>query len=145
MRIGGGFRAALLPVMTLFLTLPAGPAAAGERLSCDDRQFMDFERHMLLAGEMTLSRHPNSGSRVQQQKMIDAFDALALAKHRTVIAVGHVETGKIYMTACEGEKCTQAEMAKPEQACLAEHWNDCPYLAMQFRDRKYCFLLPAHE
>lgn len=119
--------------------------SANSGLSCTNEQFADYTKYMLLAGEMTLSQPPDSGTRLQQQKMIDAFDALTLPKDKTVIAVGHVNTGKIYTTTCEKEKCTLDEMAKPEHACLVEHWNDCPYLAMQFREKKYCFLAPADD
>ena len=85
----------------------------------------------IVAGwRMTTSRLPASGTRLQQQKMIDVFEALTLPKDKTVIAVGHVKTGQVYATMCENDKCTLNEMAKPEQACLTEHWNDCPYLAM---------------
>lgn len=128
-----------------FLLAGAPPVSAQERISCTDAQFDEYSRYMLLAGDMTLSRQPDSGTRLQQQKMLDAFEALTLPKDRTVIAVGHVETGKIYTAICAAEKCTQNEMARPEQACLSEHWNDCPYLAMQFREKKYCFLEPARD
>jgi len=114
-------------------------------LSCTNEQFAEYTKYMLLAGEMTLSQQPDSGTRLQQQKMIAAFDALTLPKDKTVIAVGHVNTGKVYTTTCEKEKCTLDEMAKPEHACLAEHWNDCPYLAMQFREKKYCFLARSSD
>ncbi len=39
---------------------------------------------MLQAGEMTISRQPDSGTLLQQRKMIDAFDKLTLPKGRTV-------------------------------------------------------------
>lgn len=115
------------------------------QLSCDDEQFSEYNKYMLQAGEMTISRQPDSGTLLQQRKMIDAFEKLTLPKGRTVIAAAHVETGKVYIEACKNEKCTIDEMAKPEHACLTENWNDCPYLAMQFRERKYCFLKPARK
>jgi len=115
------------------------------QLSCSTTQFGEYTRNMLLAGEMTLSRQPDAGTPAQQQKLIDAFAALSLPKDKTVIAAGHIESGKIYTTICENEKCTLSEMAQPEQACLKAHWNDCPYLAMQFREKKYCFLAPAGQ
>ena len=115
------------------------------QLSCSQEQFDDYTKNMLLAGEMTLSRQPDSGTLAQQQKMIDAFAVLSLPKDKTVVAAGHTESGKIYTTTCENEKCTLNEMAQPEQACLKEHWNDCPYVAMQFKEKKYCFLAPAGQ
>ncbi len=115
------------------------------QLSCSNEQFTEYNKYMLLAGEMTVARQPDSGTRAQQKKMVDAFEGLTLPKDKTVIAVGHVKTGKVYTMVCESEKCTQTEMAKPEQVCLAENWNDCPYLAMQFREKKYCLLAPANE
>jgi hypothetical protein len=115
------------------------------QLSCSKAQFDDYIKIMLLTGEMTLSQPPDSGTLAQQQKMIDAFAALSLPKDKTVVAAGHTESGKVYTTTCENEKCTMYEMAQPEQACLKEHWNDCPYIAMQFREKKYCFLAPAGQ
>lgn len=115
------------------------------QLSCSQEQFDDYTKNMLLAGEMTLSRQPDSGTLAQQQKMIDGFAALSMPKDKTVVAAGHTESGKIYTTTCENEKCTLNEMAQPEQACLKEHWNDCPYVAMQFKEKKYCFLAPAGQ
>ncbi|MGX9935615.1 hypothetical protein ACVFVO_09530 [Advenella kashmirensis] len=115
------------------------------QLSCSKAQFDDYTRNMLLAGEMTLSQQPDSGTLAQQQKMVDAFAALSLPKDKTVIAAGHTESGKVYTTTCENEKCTLNEMAQPEQACLKAHWNDCPYVGMQFREKKYCFLAPAGQ
>lgn len=115
------------------------------QLSCSQEQFDDYTRNMLLAGEMTLSRQPDSGTLAQQQKMIDAFAALSLPKDKTVIAAGHTDSGEIYTTTCEHEKCTLNEMVQPEHACLKAHWNDCPYVAMQFKEKKYCFLAPASQ
>jgi len=115
------------------------------QLSCSKAQFDDYIKIMLLTGEMTLSQQPDSGTLAQQQKMIDAFAALPLPKDKTIVAAGHTESGKVYTTTCENEKCTMYEMAQPQQACLKEHWNDCPYIAMQFREKKYCFLAPAGQ
>lgn len=126
-------------------TSAAALISANGQLSCSEAQFDDYTRNMLLAGEMTLSRPLDSGTLAQQQKLIDAFAALSLPKDKTVIAAGHTESGQVYTTTCENEKCTLSEMAQPEQACLKAHWNDCPYLAMQFREKKYCFLVPAGQ
>ncbi|HLU02581.1 MAG TPA: hypothetical protein VKZ94_07450 [Advenella sp.] len=115
------------------------------QLSCSNAQFDDYIRIMLLTGEMTLSQQPDSGALAQQQKMIDTFAALSLPKDKTIVAAGHTKSGKVYTTTCEHEKCTLYEMAQPQQACLKEHWNDCPYLAMQFKEKKYCFLAPASQ
>lgn len=115
------------------------------QFSCSQEQFDDYTKYMLLAGEMTISRQPDAGTKPQQQKMIDAFAALSLPKNKTVIVAGHTETGKVYTTTCKNEKCTLDEMAQPEQACLKAHWNDCPYLGMQFKEKKYCFLAPAGQ
>ncbi|KAB2655841.1 hypothetical protein F9K94_15005 [Brucella tritici] len=123
----------------------ASLVSADGQLSCTDEQFNAYNKHMLQAGEMTISRQPDSGTFLQQRKMIDAFEKLTLPKYKTIIAAAHVETAQVYTTACAKEKCTMDEMAKPEQACLTEHWNDCPYLAMQFREKRYCFLKPARE
>lgn len=119
--------------------------SAQGQLSCSDTGYTEYMKIMLEAGEMTISRQPASGTRAQQQKMIDAFAALELPVGKTIVAVRHTETGKVYTNICKNEKCTFDEMAKPEQVCLTEHWNDCPYFAMQFRDRQYCFLDSASQ
>jgi len=118
-------------------------ASANGKLSCDSTQYGEYNKHMLQAGEMTVGRMPASGTRQQQQKMLDAFQALDLPKDKTIIATGNVLTGKVYTATCEHEKCSMEEMAQPEQACMTEDWNNCSYLAMQFRDKQYCFLSPA--
>lgn len=141
----------LLLVILLGVALLAGQKSEAAlvsengQLSCSKAQFDDYIKIMLLTGEMTLSQQPDSGTLAQQQKMIDAFAALSLPKDKTVVAAGHTESGKVYTTTCKNEKCTMYEMAQPEQACLREYWNDCPYIAMQFREKNYCFLAPAGQ
>lgn len=120
-------------------------ASANGQLSCDSAHYEEYNKNMLLAGEMTIARMPASGTLEQQQKMLDALQALSLPKDKTIIAAGNVLTGKVYTTTCQNEKCTMEEMAKPEQACMAEDWNGCSYLAMQFREKQYCFLTPAGQ
>ncbi|MGX9935626.1 hypothetical protein ACVFVO_09585 [Advenella kashmirensis] len=141
----------LLLAVLLGTTLLAGQkieaalVSENGQLSCSKAQFDDYIKIMLLTGEMTLSQQPDSGTLAQQQKMIDAFAALSLPKDKTVVAAGHTESGKVYTTTCEIEKCTMYEMAQPQQACLKEHWNDCPYIAIQFKEKNYCFLAPAGQ
>ncbi|MBC8719938.1 hypothetical protein [Ochrobactrum sp. Marseille-Q0166] len=118
-------------------------SATGE-LSCSNAQYQEYVKNMAMAGEMTIGRIPPSGTLSQQQKLLDAFEALPLPEDRTLIAVGHYPTGTIYAKECKEERCTLPEMAEPEHACLTEHWDNCPYVAMQFRARKYCFLEPAN-
>src|SRR5690606_36068720 len=98
-----------------------------------------------LAGELTIGRQPPSGTRQQQQAMVDAFGALSLPTDKTIISAAHLKTGKVYTKVCENEKCTMNEMAEPEQACLTENWSGCQYLAMQFREKQYCFLTPSDQ
>ncbi len=112
-------------------------------LSCSNAQYYDYLKIMVQTGEMTIGRVPTLGTRAQQQKMMDAFDALDLPAKETVIAVGHYKSGKVYTNVCKDEKCTMQEMAQPEHVCLKEFWNDCTYLAMQFKERRYCFITPA--
>jgi len=120
-------------------------ASSQGQLSCGSEQYSEYNKNMVLAGEMTIGRQPPTGTRAQQQAMVDAFGALTLPKDKTVIAASFVKTGKVYTQICQGEKCTMNEMAAPEQACLAENWSGCQYLAMQFREKQYCFLTPADQ
>ncbi len=120
-------------------------ASANGQLVCDSAQYEEYNKNMLLAGEMTVGRMPASGTRQQQQKLLDAFEALSLPRDKTIIAAGHLPTGKVYTATCANEKCTMEEMAKAEQACMADDWNGCSYLAMQFRQKQYCFLTPADQ
>ncbi len=120
-------------------------ASANGQLTCDSAQYEEYNRNMLLAGEMTVGRIPASGTRQQQQKVLDAYAALGLPRDKTIVAAGHLPTGKVYTTVCANEKCTMEEMARPEQACMTDDWNGCSYLAMQFREKQYCFLTPADQ
>ncbi|MDQ2151071.1 hypothetical protein RBI22_20435 [Alcaligenaceae bacterium C4P045] len=120
-------------------------ASAQEQLSCGSEQYSEYNKNMVLSGELTIGRQPPTGTRQQQQAMVDAFGALTLPKDKTVIAAGYVKTGKVYTKVCQNEKCTTSEMAEPEQACLAENWDGCQYLAMQFREKQYCFLTPSDQ
>lgn len=115
------------------------------QLTCSGAQFNEYMKIMLEAGKMTLSQPPVSGTRAQQQKMIDALAALDLPRNQTVIAVGHFRSGKVYTQICKDEKCSMEDMAQPEHVCLTENWDECVYLAMQFREKQYCFLTPAKE
>ncbi|MCD0501590.1 hypothetical protein [Bordetella petrii] len=120
-------------------------ASAQGQLSCDSEQYSEYNKNMVLAGESTIGRQPPSGTRQQQQAMVDAFGALTLPKDKTIISAGHLKTGKVYTTVCKSERCTMNEMAEPEQVCLAENWSGCRYLAMQFREKQYCFLTPSDQ
>jgi len=114
-------------------------------LSCSSEQYSEYNKNMVLAGELTIGRQPPSGTRQQQQAMVDAFGALSLPSDKTIISAGHLKTGKVYTKVCQNEKCTMNEMAEPEQACLTENWSGCQYLAMQFREKQYCFLTPSDQ
>lgn len=120
-------------------------ASAQGQLSCGSEQYSEYNKNMVLAGEMTIGRQPPSGTRQQQQAMVDAFGALTLPTDKTIISTGHLKTGKVYTKVCQNEKCTMNEMAEPEQACLTENWSGCRYLAMQFRKKQYCFLTPSDQ
>lgn len=120
-------------------------ASADGHLSCDSTQYLEYNKIMAAAGEMTVGRQVGSGTREQQQRMLDAFQALALPKEKSVIAAGHFPTGKLYVTTCENERCTFDEMGTPRRTCTTESWDDCPYLAMQFREKRYCLLQPADQ
>ena len=120
-------------------------ASAQGQLSCSSEQYSEYNKNMVLAGELTIGREPPSGARQQQQAMVDAFGALSLPRNKTIISAGHLETGKVYTKICQNEKCTMKEMAEPEQACLTENWSGCRYLAMQFREKQYCFLTPVDQ
>lgn len=120
-------------------------ASAQGQLSCDSEQYSEYNKNMVLAGELTIGRQPPSGTRQQQQAMVDAFGALTLPRDKTIISVGHLKTGKVYTKVCQNEKCTMNEMAEPEHACLTENWSGCRYLAMQFREKQYCFLTPSDQ
>ncbi len=117
--------------------------SADGTLSCSSAQYDEYMKIMVIAGEMTIGQVPPFGGLAQQRKLLDEFEALRLQEDKTVIAVGHYPTGKVYTKTCKEERCTHLEMAEPEHACLTEYWNDCTYIAMQFRSRKYCFLEPA--
>ena len=119
--------------------------SAQGQLSCGSEQYSEYNKNMVLAGELTIGRQPPSGTRQQQQAMVDTFGALTLPRDKTVISAGHLKTGKVYTTICQNEKCTMNEMAEPEQACLTENWSGCRYLAMQFREKQYCFLIPSDQ
>ena len=96
-----------------------------KQLTCSDAQYNEYIKIMLAAGKMGISQHPVSGTRAQQQKMIDALGALDLPKNQTVIAAGHFMSGKVYSQICKDEKCSMEEMAQPEHVCLTENWDDC--------------------
>ena len=118
-------------------------ASTQGQLSCGSEQYSEYTKNMMLAGELTIGRQPPSGTRQQQQAMVDAFGALTLPRDKTIISAGHPKTGKVYTKVCQDEKCTMNEMAEPEQACLTENWSGCQYLAMQFREKQFCFLTPT--
>ncbi len=120
-------------------------ASSQGQLSCDSKQYSEYNKIMVLAGELTIGRQPSSDTRQQQQALVDAFEALTLPRDKTIISAGHLKTGKVYTKICQNEKCTLNEMAEPEQACLTENWSGCQYLAMQFRERQYCFLTPSES
>ncbi|SAI37252.1 Uncharacterised protein [Bordetella ansorpii] len=120
-------------------------ASAQGELSCGSDQYSEYTKNMVLAGELTIGRQPPFGTRQQQQALVNAFEALDPQKDKTIISAGHLETGKFYTTVCKNEKCTMKEMADPEQVCLSENWSGCRYVAMQFREKKYCFMTPADQ
>lgn len=114
-------------------------------LSCSRTNYSAYVGIMLEIGDTTISMQPSSGSREQQQTMIRAFDKLQFPSNRTVVIAGHYPTGKLFSQLCTEEKCTIEEVAAPQTACLTEFWNDCPYLAIRFRETSYCLLQPAES
>ena len=52
-----------------------------KQLTCSDAQYNEYIKIMLAARKMGISQHPVSGTRAQQQKMIDALGALDLPKN----------------------------------------------------------------
>ncbi|WCR02057.1 hypothetical protein [Paracoccus saliphilus] len=114
-------------------------------ISCSQTEYSKYTDIMLEAGEMTISKQPSSGDREQQLTLINSFESLKLPRNKTAVTVGHFPTGKIYTNICKNEKCSLEEIATPEQECLTEHWNDCPYVAIKFRENNYCLLEVERE
>ncbi len=98
-------------------------ASSQVQLSCGSKQYSEYNKSMVLAGELTIGRQPSSGSRQQQQAMVDALEALTLPRDKTIISAGHLETGKVYTKICQNEKCTLNEMAEPVMSTDSPLWG----------------------
>ncbi|MFM2391811.1 MAG: hypothetical protein RLZZ437_3366 [Pseudomonadota bacterium] len=119
------------------VTSPSG------RLVCSRDAHMQYMQQVAEVGEMGLGLNATIETPADVDRLLAAYDAMALSGPQTVVVAAHVATGQTYQQTCAAERCTLAEMADPNRQCQTDHFNGCSYLALRFRSQDYCMIAPA--
>jgi hypothetical protein len=119
------------------VTSPSG------RLVCSRDAHMQYMQQVAEVGEMGLGLNATIETPADVDRLLAAYDAMALSGPQTVVVAAHVATGQTYQQTCAAERCTMVEMSEPITQCLIDHFNGCTALAIRFREQDYCMIAPA--
>ncbi|MGH6774304.1 hypothetical protein [Brucella tritici] len=134
-----------LAVVVSAIVLATSFPAKADRLVCSDKEHLRYMKMVGEVGEMGIALNPVGEDRAVFERLTAAYEALDPKGPETSLFVAHIPTGQMYTQSCAKERCTMEEMAKPEQACLIDHMNQCSYVALRFRGEEFCLLRPPHN
>lgn len=131
-------------VVSVIVSVISFPVKA-DRLVCSDNEHLRYMKMVGEVGEMGIDLNPIGQDRTVFERLTAAYEALGPQGPKTSLFVAYVPTGQMYSHTCAKERCTMEEMARPEQACLIDHMNQCSYVALRFRGEEFCLLRSPRE
>lgn len=126
----------IVSTIVLMFSLPA----KADRLICSESEHLRYMKMVGEVGEMGIDLNPVGEDRTVFERLTAAYETFDPKGPKTSLFVAYVPTGQMYSHTCAKVRCTMEEMARPEQACLIDHMNQCSYVALRFRGEEFCLL-----
>ena len=117
------------------------------RLVCSHAAHMEYNKVSVLIANTGIGLNSTLESAEDVDRLLAAFDALALEGPETVFVAAHIPTGNTYTYTCEEERCTGGEFARARAECGeatlgVDLGNYCIHLAVRFREQDHCLIAP---